>query len=74
MMSTLSSQSRMSYTEDDYNALSQKIIGCCIEVHKELGPGLMESVYEICAVEVMKKEGLNVKRQVVLPVVFKGKK
>lgn len=72
--STQSSQSRQRYTEDDYNALSQKIIGCCIEVHKELGPGLMESVYEVCAVDVMKKEGLNVKRQVTLPVIFKGEK
>ena len=43
-----------------------------MEVHKELGPGLMESVYEICAENVMQKEGLKVQRQVMLPVTFKG--
>jgi GxxExxY protein len=62
----------MSYTEKDYNELSGKIIASCMEVHKELGPGLMESVYEICAEHVMKKNGLLVRRQVVLPVTFKG--
>ncbi len=45
-----------------------------MEVHKELGPGLMESVYEICAENVMLKEGLYVQRQVILPVTFKGEK
>ena len=62
----------MSYTEKDYNYLSGKIIDCCIEVHKELGPGLMESVYEVCAEHVMKKAGLQVDRQVTLPVTFQG--
>lgn len=62
----------MSFTERDYNNLSQKIIECCMDVHKELGPGLMESVYEICAESVMTKKGLYVQRQVVLPVTFKG--
>ena len=61
-------------TEQDYNDLSYKIIECCIEVHNELGPGLMESVYEVCTEAVMKKAGLYVKRQVILPVTFKGEK
>jgi GxxExxY protein len=65
-------QITMGFTEEDYNNLSQKIIECCIDVHKELGPGLMESVYEICAENLMKKAGLNVQRQVLLPVTFKG--
>lgn len=64
----------MSCTEEDYNNLSKKIIECCIDVHKELGPGLMESVYEICTENVMKKAGLDVQRQVLLPVTFKGEK
>ena len=64
----------MSYTEKDYNQLSGKIIACCMEVHRELGPGLMESVYEVCAEHVMTKNGLFVKRQVILPVTFKGNK
>lgn len=59
-------------TESEYNRISHKIIECCIEVHKELGPGLMESVYEICCMKEMSNAGLNVKRQVSIPVVFKG--
>ena len=74
MFSTQSSQSLKSFTEKDYNALSQKIIECCMEVHKELGPGLMESVYEVCSESVMIKKGLYVQRQVILPVTFKGEK
>ncbi len=45
-----------------------------MEVHRKLGPGLMESVYEVCAENVMKKSGLHVQRQVLLPVIFKGEK
>jgi GxxExxY protein len=71
---TQSSQGKQSFTEQEYNKLSQRIIECCMEVHKELGPGLMESVYEICAESVMIKNGLFVQRQVVLPVTFKREK
>lgn len=71
---TQSSKRFESFTEMDYNLLSHKIIECCIEVHKELGPGLMESVYEVCAESVMTKKGLYVQRQVLLPVTFKGEK
>jgi len=45
-----------------------------MEVHKELGPGLMESVYEVCVENVMGKYGLSVQRQVLLPIIFKGEK
>ena len=45
-----------------------------MEVHKELGPGLMESVYEVCVENVMRKYGLSVQRQVLLPIIFKGEK
>lgn len=71
---TQSSQRLKSFTEKEYNILTHEIIQCCIEVHKELGPGLMESVYEVCAESVMTKKGLYVQRQVVLPVTFKGEK
>jgi GxxExxY protein len=47
-------------------------IKAAIEVHKELGPGLMESVYEVCLKKTMRDEGLFVKSQVILPVIFKG--
>ena len=57
--------------ENWYNSITNRIIGCAIEVHKELGPGLMESVYEVCLKKLMTDEGLFVKSQVILPVVFK---
>ena len=57
----------------DYNKLTQKIIAAAIEVHRELGPGLLESVYEYCLVEELKDKGLKVKSQVKLPIVYKGK-
>jgi GxxExxY protein len=60
-------------TEEDYNALSEKIIGAAIEVSRALGPGLLESVYEACLVEELQQRGLQVRQQVHLPVVYKGK-
>ena len=58
--------------ESWYNSITKRIIKCAIEVHKELGPGLMESVYEVCMKKVLIDEELFVKSQVILPVVFKG--
>ena len=55
-----------------YNSITERIIRCAIEVHKELGPGLMESVYEVCLKKVLIDDGLDVKSQLVLPVYFKG--
>ena len=54
------------------NELSTKIIGAAIEVHKQLGPGLLESTYETCLVYELKILGLSVSRQQKLPVVYKG--
>ena len=51
--------------------ITQKIIGCAIEVHKNLGPGLLESSYECCLHYELKKAGLPVKSQVKLPIVYK---
>lgn len=56
------------------NDLSSKIIGAAIEVHKQLGPGLLESTYEICLAFELKEMGLEVKQQVALPVVYKDVK
>jgi GxxExxY protein len=58
--------------ESWYNSITERIIKCAIEVHKELGPGLMESVYEVCMKKTLIDERLFVKSQVILPVVFKG--
>ena len=60
-------------TQKEINDLSYKIIGCAIEVHKHLGPGLLESVYEACFIEEMEKAGLTVKSQLYVPILYKGK-
>ena len=54
--------------------LTNKIIGAAIEVHKELGPGLMESAYEECLCHEMRLRGIGFERQVALPVEYKGLK
>jgi GxxExxY protein len=54
------------------NELSKVIIGACIEVHKQLGPGLLESVYEHCLEYELRNLGLDIKRQHPLPVVYKN--
>ncbi len=61
-----------SYTEEEYNKITAQIIEAAIEVHKELGPGLLESVYEVCLIAAMKERGFYVQRQLVLPVHYKG--
>jgi GxxExxY protein len=52
-------------TDDD---LGERIIGCAITVHSALGPGLLESVYEACLVYELSKAGIEVARQVSLPI------
>jgi GxxExxY protein len=56
------------------NEISQKIIGAAIEVHKKLGPGLLENSYETCLAYELKQLSFNVKTQIALPVVYKGVK
>lgn len=53
------------------NELSSIIIGAAIEVHKQLGPGLLESSYEICLAYELKQKGLHVKTQIPLPIIYK---
>ncbi len=53
------------------NELSYKIIGVALELHKSLGPGLLESVYETALVQDLAEIGLDIKRQVALPFVYK---
>jgi GxxExxY protein len=56
------------------NHLTKKIIGCAIEVHKQLGPGLLENAYEECMYYELVNSKLNTKRQVEFPVVYKDMK
>jgi GxxExxY protein len=57
----------------DLNQLSSHIIGASIEVHKVLGPGLLESTYEECLCHELGLQGIKYSRQVSLPVQYKGK-
>jgi len=54
------------------NSLTEKIIGCAIEVHSTIGPGLLESAYEECLCYELAQNGLRFERQVPLPVFYKG--
>ena len=59
---------------DIHNFLSREIIGAAIEVHKELGPGLLECVYEACLIQELRNRGLHVENQVPIPLYYKGEK
>ena len=55
----------------EFDELSNKVIGCAIEVHRELGPGLLESTYEQCLAYELNRAGVPFKLQVDLPVEYK---
>ena len=61
-------------SEFEYNNISRQIINAAIEVHKELGAGLLESVYEYCLMDELTRNGLYVERQIQLPIFYKGNK
>lgn len=52
------------------NEIATKVIGCAIQVHKNLGPGLLESAYEECLFYEINKSGLEVKKQKALPLIY----
>ena len=56
----------------DENKLSNKIVGAAIEVHRTLGPGLLESTYEECLCHELSLEQIPFERQAMLPIVYKG--
>lgn len=56
----------------EINQITEKIIGGAIEIHKVLGPGLLESAYEECLVFELQNAGLTIERQKPVPVVYKG--
>lgn len=55
------------------NAITERIIKCAIAVHRELGPGLLENVYEEAMDIECSMDGLNVQRQLKIPVLYRGK-
>ena len=63
----------------EYKELSQEeeqigktIVNASYKIHKELGPGLLEKVYEVCMAHELRKTGFNVKRQVDIPIIYDG--
>jgi GxxExxY protein len=62
------------YSIKQENELSNKIIGLAIEVHRHLGPGLLESAYEECLCQELVRNNLTFERQKPLPIVYKGTK
>ena len=54
------------------NSITESIISAAIAVHRELGPGLLESAYESCLVYELLQQGLTVDRQKALPVTYRG--
>jgi len=57
----------------DINALTERIIGCAIEVHRQLGPGLLEGTYEAPLAIELESAGIAFERQIAFPMLYKGK-
>ncbi len=60
-------------TQKIITEIGYKVVGCAIEVHKQLGPGLLESVYQPCIIEEIRGLNLKVDSEIWVPVNYKGK-
>ena len=56
------------------NEIGRNIIGTAINIHQEIGPGLLETVYEVILADQLQKQGFDIKRQVDIPIEFRGMK
>jgi GxxExxY protein len=57
---------------EELDFLSRRILSACLSVHREMGPGLLESVYELCLLKEFENEGIMAESQVSIPLVYKG--
>ncbi len=57
----------------DTDQLTQRIIGCAIDVHQELGPGLLESVYELAMAIELEFQKMGFRQQVIVPIQYRGR-
>ena len=57
---------------EELNTISKKIVDAAYTVHKNLGPGLLEKVYEVCFCHELQKRGLSYQRQIYIPIVYDG--
>lgn len=60
--------------KEEFNRLSKEILDASITVHKIMGPGLLESVYEMCLMKEFELRGIKAKNQVEIPLIYKGYK
>ncbi|CAN5735750.1 GxxExxY protein [soil metagenome] len=58
--------------KEELDNLSRKVIGACIEVHKAMGPGLLEKVYECCLMKEFQLMAIKAQSQVSIPLIYKG--
>ncbi|MBN8696839.1 MAG: GxxExxY protein [Bacteroidetes bacterium] len=59
-------------TREEFDKISKQIVDVCICVHREMGPGLLESVYELCMMKEFELRGVKAQNQVVIPLIYKG--
>jgi GxxExxY protein len=57
---------------EEEDRIGKEIVNAAFQVHKELGPGLLEKVYEVCFCHVLSKKGFEIKRQIDVPIIFEG--
>ena len=57
----------------DENAIAREVVDAALHLHRELGPGLLETVYEVLLADELKRRGLCVERQVVVPITYRGR-
>lgn len=72
MVYVVQKEKHMEPTQKHLNELAYKIIGCAIEVHRHIGPGLLESIYEKCFVRELQLHGLRTQVQQKIPLEYKG--
>lgn len=59
-------------TNEELNKITAQILDACITVHKEMGPGLLESVYELCLMKELEIRDIKARNQVLIPLFYKG--
>lgn len=59
-------------TKEQYEFIAKSIVNACYVVHKEMGPGLLESIYEFCLIDELKRNNINVRNQVSIPLNYRG--
>jgi GxxExxY protein len=57
----------------DENTIGTSVVNCALEIHKEIGPGLLESVYEVLLADALAQNGFSIERQQPVPIHFRGK-